>query len=172
MQKISKHLTRNWRRGWDSNPRRPCGLTAFRVRRTRPGYATSPEHRLWPNWNQTRNLNGNLPRQKRQIQPKMSHSARDPAMSEFVCPQIVLYAFLALADFGLTLAAFGIGLGEANPVLNSFAEYGLFEAGKLALTLLVCCVAFKMQNRGSQTIAFGNALMIGVIVYHAGIWAV
>ena len=32
-----------WRRGRDSNPRRACTLTAFRVQRTRPDYATPPK---------------------------------------------------------------------------------------------------------------------------------
>ncbi len=33
---LNGELVEPWRRGWDSNPRGPCGLTAFRVRRTSP----------------------------------------------------------------------------------------------------------------------------------------
>ncbi len=35
-------LKKPWRRGWDSNPRYPCGYNGFRDRRLQPGSATSP----------------------------------------------------------------------------------------------------------------------------------
>lgn len=98
--------------------------------------------------------------------------SNDPAITERVGPEIVLYAVLALADLGLTLAAFAIGHTESNPFLNWLVDEGLFEAMKLALTCLVCCVAFRLRALGSRTLGFGNAIMIGVIVYHAGLWSV
>lgn len=102
----------------------------------------------------------------------MRLSSNDPAFTESVKPGIVFYAFLALADLGLTLAAFSVGFGESNPALSWFADQGLFEAAKLALTCLVCCVAFRLRALGDKTLGFGNALMVGVIVYHTGLWAV
>src|SRR6266851_5694813 len=39
----TRSLTYVWRKGWDSNPRRPCSLNAFQERRNQPSSATLPK---------------------------------------------------------------------------------------------------------------------------------
>ncbi|MEM4408390.1 MAG: DUF5658 family protein [Candidatus Caldarchaeum sp.] len=86
---------------------------------------------------------------------------------------IISYAFLGLIDYALTLAAFHLGASEANPGLAWFHKEGLFEFAKISLTLLICCVAFKLWDRPSVRfiLYLANGLMVGVVAYHAWIWA-
>lgn len=98
----------------------------------------------------------------------------DPALTHRVNPAIVLYAAFSLLDFGFTLAIFAVGGCEANPVLRWFALHGLFEFAKIASTLLVCCIAFKLWDRklAQSILHLGNAIMACVLVYHVSIWTV
>jgi hypothetical protein len=99
--------------------------------------------------------------------------AREAPFRRTVPWPIVSYAFLGLVDYALTLAAFHLGASEANPGLAWFQQEGLFEFAKLSLTLLVCCIAFKLWKFPSvRGILFlGNGIMVGVVLYHAWIWA-
>jgi hypothetical protein len=85
---------------------------------------------------------------------------------------VALYAFLSLADFGLTLAAFAVGGTEANPALAWFVSWGLFDFAKLASTLLVCCVAYHCwENRlVRRLMTLGNWVMVGVLAHHLRLW--
>ncbi|MCH8274082.1 MAG: hypothetical protein IH851_04770 [Armatimonadetes bacterium] len=85
---------------------------------------------------------------------------------------IVVYASLALADFGMTLVAFRLGAIEANPALAWFAREGLFEFVKLSLTLLVCSVAFLLWSRSltKAVMLAANVMMLGVLAHHVRLW--
>ncbi len=99
--------------------------------------------------------------------------AREGYLRRRVPLPVVVYAFLGLIDYALTLAAFHLGATEANPGLAWFHQQGLFEFAKLSLTLLVCCVAFKLWQRPfvRRILFLANGIMVGVVVYHVWIWA-
>ena len=81
---------------------------------------------------------------------------------------LVFYGVLGLADFGLTLAAFQHGATEANPMLRHVQGVGLFEFLKLALTLLVVTLGYKLWHLPitRTVIGFANGMMVALVVYH------
>lgn len=96
-------------------------------------------------------------------------AARDRShWSEHVPDWLTLYVFLGLADLGFTLVAFQLGAKEANPFLSVAQQDGLFEFYKISLTLLILCIAYRLRKRTviENIMAFANAFMCSLIVYH------
>ena len=83
----------------------------------------------------------------------------------------LVYVAFGLADLILSLAAFAIGIGEANPVLAWLGQYGLFIPAKLFLTVLAGgLIALLYQRRGIRPLAYAAiAIMAFVDAYH--MWA-
>ena len=81
---------------------------------------------------------------------------------------LIFYGALSLADLGFTLVAFHYGATEANPMLRHVQGVGLFEFLKLALTLLVVVLGYKLWLLPitKTVIGFANGVMVALIVYH------
>lgn len=80
----------------------------------------------------------------------------------------VVYLALSLLDMLLSLAAFGLGVAEANPVLAWCAARGLFVPVKAMLTALAAVLIAVVYRRGrAYLVAWSSALlMAGVVAYH------
>jgi hypothetical protein len=80
------------------------------------------------------------------------------------------YAFLGVADMGLSSVAFVLGVREANPMLAWMAAHGLFVPAKLLLTGLIAALMVWVYAHGrARPIIWGAVLLMGVVdVYH--IW--
>jgi len=80
------------------------------------------------------------------------------------------YAFLGVADMGLSSVAFVFGVREANPFLAWLAAHGLFVPGKLLLTGLIAVLMAWVYARGrARPIIWACVLVMGIVdVYH--IW--
>jgi hypothetical protein len=81
---------------------------------------------------------------------------------------MTLYVFLGMGDLFFTMIALQLGAHEANPVLNQLQGHGLFEFSKIALTLLVLCIAYRLRrNKVIEGImSFANVFMASLFVYH------
>lgn len=81
---------------------------------------------------------------------------------------VVVYAVLGVLDFGFTLMAFQLGFMEGNPLLNWYAEKGLFEVAKVGFTLAVIILGFLLWDfRIVRAIIYiANVLMVGVVLFH------
>lgn len=81
---------------------------------------------------------------------------------------LVIYAVLGILDFGLTLIAFQLGFKEGNPILDWYAENGLFEVAKIGSTVAVVLIGFLLWElrivRG--VLAAANVLMLAVVAFH------
>ena len=81
---------------------------------------------------------------------------------------LVLYAILSVMDFGFTLIAFKLGFKEGNPILNWYADQGLFEVAKVGTIVAVVMIGFLLwELRVVRSILnVANFLMVGVVAFH------
>jgi hypothetical protein len=85
---------------------------------------------------------------------------------EFVA---LVYVALGVADLGLSLVAFRLGVSEGNPFLALMERYGLFVPTKLLLTIVVAALIGLLYPRAARVrFLCWSALMAmtGVDVYH------
>jgi hypothetical protein len=80
-----------------------------------------------------------------------------------------VYVVLGLGDLIMSLAAFHLGVSEANPVLGFMAARGLFVPAKLAFTLLVAILIALLYSRRRVQLLCWSALILMALVdlYHA-----
>lgn len=80
----------------------------------------------------------------------------------------LLFTAFSLADMFLSLAAFQLGVAEANPVLRHMAALGVFVPAKLAFTLVAGAImAHLYPRRHAQALCWlAVVVMAWVNVYH------
>lgn len=89
-------------------------------------------------------------------------------LSEPIPAWLTMYVFLGMGDLFFTMVALQVGASEANPVLSNLQGHGLFEFSKIALTLLILCIAYRLRKHRmvEGIMSFANVFMASLFVYH------
>ena len=81
-----------------------------------------------------------------------------------------LYVVLSLGDLVFSLAAFSLGVPEANPVVAGLAQHGLFVPAKLVLALAIAVPVGVLYARRVARPAVWSALAVMALVNIYHIW--
>lgn len=80
-----------------------------------------------------------------------------------------IFAFLQIADFGTTIAAFACGAAEKNPIVAHMIGIagiqGLLVAKLIAL-LIGCAAALTGRSRGLRVV---NVIFLGIVLWNLSI---